>query len=132
MAGDRPPPLVSASEPEPTSVNHRSGWTLPGLRWWTIVLLMLGSILGYLARNTLSVAQVRLQDTLHITERQYSWITGGFQGAIMLQPICGYVLDVIGLRIGVAIFVVAWSVINMAHGMAGSWRGIAFLRGLMG
>ena len=93
---------------------------------------MLGSILNYLTRNTLSVAQVRLQDTLHITERQYSWITSAFQGTIMLQPICGYVLDVIGLRIGVAIFVVAWSVINMAHGLAGSWRGLAFLRGLMG
>ena len=50
----------------------------------------------------------------------------------MLQPICGYVLDVVGLRIGFAIFAVAWSVINMAHGLAGSWKGLAFLRGLMG
>ena len=97
-----------------------------------IALIMLGSILNYLTRNTLSVAQVRLADTLHITERQYSWITGAFQGAIMLQPIVGYVLDLVGLRIGVAIFGVAWSVINMAHGLAGSWRGLAFLRGLMG
>jgi len=31
-----------------------------------------------------------------------------------------------------AIFVVAWSAINMAHGLAGSWRSLAFLRGLMG
>ena len=105
---------------------------LPGLRWWMIALIMLGSMLNYLTRNTLSVAQVRLQDTLHITERQYSWITGAFQGTIMLQPICGYVLDVVGLRIGVAIFVVAWSLINMAHALAGSWRGLAVLRGLMG
>ena len=50
----------------------------------------------------------------------------------MLQPICGYVLDVVGLKIGLAIFVAAWSVINMAHGLAGSWKGLAFLRGLMG
>jgi len=85
---------------------------LPGLRWWMIALIMFGGVLNYLTRNTLSVAQVRLQDTLHITEQQYSWITAAFQGAIMLQPICGYVLDVVGLRIGVAIFVVAWSVIN--------------------
>src|SRR5690349_10808582 len=105
---------------------------LRGLRWWMISLIMLGSILNYLTRNTLSVAQVKLQDTLHISERQYSWITASFQGSIMLQPICGYVLDVVGLKIGVAIFVVAWSVINMAHGLAGSWRGLAFLRGLMG
>jgi ACS family hexuronate transporter-like MFS transporter len=31
-----------------------------------------------------------------------------------------------------AVFVVAWSVINMAHALAGSWKGLAFLRGLMG
>jgi ACS family hexuronate transporter-like MFS transporter len=110
----------------------KARFKLRGLRWWMISLIMLGSILNYLSRNTLSVAQVRLQDTLHITERQYSWITGAFQGAIMLQPIAGYVLDVLGLRIGVAIFAVAWSVINMMHGLAGSWRGLTFLRGLMG
>src|SRR6478672_1543075 len=87
---------------------HRKASTfkLPGLRWWMITLIMLGSILNYLTRNTLSVAQVRLQDTLHISERQYSWITATFQGTIMLQPICGYVLDVAGLKIGVAIFVI--------------------------
>jgi ACS family hexuronate transporter-like MFS transporter len=128
--------MNNVSDPEAAQVAppgpKTSSFKLPGLRWWMITLIMLGSILNYLTRNTLSVAQVRLQDTLHITERQYSWITAGFQGAIMLQPICGYVLDVVGLRIGVAIFAVAWSVINMAHGLAGSWRGLAFLRTLMG
>src|SRR4051794_7839902 len=129
--------MSNVSEQPAAALDYRRGggapgFKLTGLRWWMISLIMLGSILNYLTRNTLSVAQVRLKKTLHITERQYSWITGAFQGSIMLQPICGYVLDVIGLRIGVAIFVVAWSVINMAHGLAGSWRGIAFLRGLMG
>jgi len=127
---------MNVSDPEATEREPRVGVTpsfkVPGLRWWMIGLIMLGSILNYLTRNTLSVAQVRLQDTLHITERQYSWITGAFQGTIMLQPICGYVLDVVGLRIGVAIFAVAWSVINMAHGLAGSWKALAFLRGLLG
>lgn len=108
------------------------GFKLPGLRWWMISLIMLGGVLNYLTRNTLSVAQVSLQDTLHITEQQYSWITAAFQGAIMLQPIVGYVLDVVGLRVGLAIFVTAWAVINMLHGLAGSWRGLAVMRGLMG
>src|SRR3954452_5273554 len=109
-----------------------SAFKLPGLRWWMIALVMLGGVLNYLTRNTLSVAQVRLQDTLHITEQQYSWITATFQFAIMLQPIVGYVLDVVGLRIGLAICVTAWAVINMMHGLAGSWRGLAVMRGLMG
>jgi ACS family hexuronate transporter-like MFS transporter len=126
---NHPAPDVAEQPPQAPSP---FGLKLPGLRWFMIALIMLGSILNYLTRNTLSVAQVELQDKLHITERQYSWITGAFQGAIMLQPIVGYILDVVGLRIGVAIFAVAWSVINMAHGLAGSWSGLAFLRGLMG
>ena len=50
----------------------------------------------------------------------------------MAQPICGYVLDVLGLKIGFAIFAIAWSLINMAHGLADSWQAFAWLRGLLG
>ena len=42
----------------------------------------------------------------------------------MLQPICGYMLDVIGLRLGFAMFAVAWSFISMAHGLATSWQAL--------
>ena len=113
-------------------VETASAFHVLGLRWWIITLIMLGSVLNYLTRNTLSVAQVELKDSLQISEAQYSWITGAFQATIMLQPICGYVLDVIGLRYGFAIFAIAWSLINMAHGLAHSWKGLACLRGLLG
>src|SRR5215471_19051923 len=103
-----------------------------GLRWWLIGLLMLGSIVNYLTRSSLATAAPTLKAELGITERQYSWIVGAFQGAIMLQPICGYVLDVIGLKIGFAIFAIVWSLISMAHGLARNWRIFAGLRGLLG
>jgi ACS family hexuronate transporter-like MFS transporter len=50
----------------------------------------------------------------------------------MIQPVCGYVLDVLGLKIGLAIFVAGWSLVNMAHGLAYSWQALAGLRGLLG
>ena len=103
-----------------------------GLRWWMIGLIMLGSIINYLTRSTLGVAAPTLMHDLHITTQQYSWIVGTFQGAIMFQPICGYVLDVLGLKIGFAIFAVAWSLISMAHGLAHNWQAFAGLRGLLG
>jgi len=103
-----------------------------GLRWWMISLIMLGSIMNYLTRSTLSVAAPTLLEQLHISAREYSWIVGAFQGAIMTQPICGYVLDVLGLKIGLAIFAVAWSLINMSHSLANSWQAFAWLRGLLG
>jgi len=103
-----------------------------GLRWWMIGLVMLGSIINYLTRSTLSVAAPTLLQDLQIGAEQYSWIVGIFQGAIMLQPLCGYVLDVIGLKRGYAFFAIAWSLISMAHGWAHNWQMLAGLRGLLG
>jgi ACS family hexuronate transporter-like MFS transporter len=105
---------------------------IKGLRWWIIGLIMLGSSINYLTRSTLAVAAPTILQDLHISARQYSWIVGAFQGAIMLQPICGYILDVIGLRLGFAIFAVAWSLVSMAHGLAHSWQALAWLRGILG
>jgi len=97
-----------------------------------IALLMLGAIINYLTRSTLGVAAQTLMTDLHITTVQYSYIVATFQVAIMLQPFAGYVLDVLGLRVGFAIFAVAWSIISMAHGLAHSWLAFAGLRGLLG
>ena len=95
-------------------------------------LLMLGSIVNYLTRSTLSVASATILADLDIGEQQYSWILSAFQLAIMLQPICGYVMDIIGLKLGFAIFAIAWSFISMAHGLAGSWQALFGLRALLG
>ena len=103
-----------------------------GLRWWIIGLIMLGSCINYLTRSTLSVAAPTILQDLNIGEREYSWIVGAFQGAIMLQPICGYIMDVIGLRLGFALFAIAWSIVSMAHSLAHSWQAFAVLRGLLG
>jgi len=103
-----------------------------GLRWWMISLIMLGSVINYLTRSSLAVAAPTLLKELHIAEKEYSWIVGTFQGAIMAQPICGYVLDTLGLKLGFAIFAIAWSLTNMAHALGNSWQAFAGLRGLLG
>ncbi len=105
---------------------------MKGLRWWIIGLLMVGSIINYLTRSTLGVAAPTLMSALDIDARHYSWIVGTFQGAIMFQPIAGYVLDMAGLRVGFALFAIAWSLISMAHGLATGWRSLAALRGMLG
>jgi MFS transporter, ACS family, aldohexuronate transporter len=105
---------------------------LRGLRWWMMGLLMVGSIINYLTRSTLAVAAPNVLKDLSITTQQYSWILSGFQIAIMLQPICGYVMDTIGLKLGFAIFATAWSFVCMAHGLAGNWQMLFGLRALLG
>lgn len=105
---------------------------LHGLRWWIIGLVMLGGILNYLTRSTLAVAAPTILAQLHIDAQHYSYILNAFQGAILLQPLAGYALDVIGLKYGAALFCFAWSVICMAHGLAHSWQAFAWLRGALG
>jgi ACS family hexuronate transporter-like MFS transporter len=104
-----------------------------GLRWWIIGVVMLGTILNYLTRSSLSAAAPTLKQELSITVEQYSYVVAAFQACYtVMQPIAGYILDSIGVKIGLAIFCIAWSVTNMLHGFAGSWQSLAFFRGLMG
>jgi MFS transporter, ACS family, hexuronate transporter len=103
-----------------------------GLRWWMIGLLMVGSIINYLTRSTLAVAAPTVLTDLNISTQQYSWILSAFQFAIMLQPLCGYVMDTVGLKLGFAIFAIVWSFVSMAHGLAASWQTLFGLRALLG
>jgi ACS family hexuronate transporter-like MFS transporter len=75
-----------------------------GLRWWMIPPVMLGAMVNYLTSSTLSVAAPMLLKDLHIGPQEYFWINATFQDAIMLQPFCGYVLDVVGLKNGLCDF----------------------------
>jgi ACS family hexuronate transporter-like MFS transporter len=100
---------------------------------WTIIGLFVGAtVLNYLSRGILAVAAPTIMAEQHISTAQYSWITGAFQVGIMLQPVCGYVLDVTGLKVGLALFVSAWSVLTMAHGLATGWLSFAGMRGALG
>ena len=89
-------------------------------------------ILNYLSRSILGVAAPEIMSEQGMTTEEYSWVTGAFQLGIMLQPVAGYILDVIGLKIGLALFVGAWSLLTMAHGLATGWLGFAGLRGALG
>lgn len=101
-------------------------------RWGIICLVMLGTIINYLTRSALSVAAPTMMTSLHMTEKNYGVITSIFQFGIMLQPIAGYILDLVKLKLGLALFAVAWGLITMAHALAGNWQSLAFLRGLQG
>src|SRR4051812_7359210 len=103
-----------------------------GVRWLTIGLIMLGAMVNFLSRQTLSIAAPTVIENLHITTQQYGWITSAFQGGIMLQPVVGYIIDILGVKTGFAVFALAWSVICMAHGLATSWQMLAAFRGLLG
>ena len=103
------------------------------LRWWIISLVTLGTVLNYLARSTLSVAAPTLKDELGMSTQAYSYVVLAFQLAYtVMQTVAGTVLDLLGTRLGFFLFAIGWALSNMAHGLASTWQGLAFFRGLLG
>jgi ACS family hexuronate transporter-like MFS transporter len=98
-----------------------------------VLLVGLGTVLNYLSRSTLSVAAPALMGSLRMTTREYSYVVAAFQAAYAVaQPFAGYVLDLIGLRLGFAVFAAAWSAANLSAVFAGQWTGLAVARGFLG
>ncbi|WHS99265.1 MAG: Hexuronate transporter [Pantoea stewartii] len=106
---------------------------IKGLRWYMIGLVTLGTVLGYLTRNTIAVAAPTLQTELHITTQQYSYIVAAYSACYtVMQPVAGYVLDLLGTKVGYAVFAVLWATFCAATALAGSWGGLALARGAVG
>jgi MFS transporter, ACS family, hexuronate transporter len=98
------------------------------IRWTIVALFVIAMILNYLARSVLGVAAPVILTEQSISSEQYSWITSAFQIGVMLQPLVGYFLDGVGLRVGFTVCVVIWSLITMAHVLAQGWWAFAGLR----
>lgn len=103
------------------------------LRWWMLVLFLLGVTVNYITRNSLGILAPELKTSLGITTEQYSWIVGAFQIAYTLfQPLCGWLIDVIGLKLGFMICASLWALACLLHAGAGNWIHLALLRFFMG
>lgn len=106
---------------------------IKGMRWWMIALVTLGLTLNYLARSSLATAAPTFEHELLISDKQYAYIVAAFQAAYMvMQPVAGYLLDVLGTKIGFAIFFLFWSIMCMGHALARGWVSLAIFRGLTG
>lgn len=102
-------------------------------KWGVIALISLGTILNYLSRNALGVLAPVLEAQFHFSTAQYSYVVGAFQLAYtLMQPVCGLVIDLLGLRLGYALFAALWSAASMMHGTAGGWLSLAGWRAALG
>ena len=107
--------------------------SIHGLRWWIVALICAGTIINYLSRNALGVLAPRLKTEMGISTAQYSYIVGAFQlGYTIMQPVCGMIVDRIGLRAGFALFATLWSIAGCLHGLVTGWVSLAGARALMG
>ncbi|MEI7228580.1 MFS transporter [Pectobacterium carotovorum] len=115
------------------SIATKGKRTFRNLRWWVLSLFLLGVTVNYITRNSLGILAPELKTSMGITTEQYSWIVGAFQLAYTIfQPICGWLIDVIGLKMGFMICAVIWALMCIFHAGAGSWLHLAILRFFMG
>lgn len=107
--------------------------TIKHYRWHMILLVCLITIINYLDRTALGVAAPTIMNDLGVTKEQYSWVVSAFQLAYTIgQPVMGFFIDTIGLKLGFFICAIIWGLATMAHALTGSWQGLAFMRGVMG
>ncbi|OCG24440.1 hexuronate transporter [Gilliamella sp. App2-1] len=107
--------------------------TIKHFRWYMILLVCVITIVNYLDRTALGIAAPTILDATGISKEQYSWVVSTFQLAYTIgQPIIGFFIDTIGLRLGFAICAIIWGLATMGHALTGTWQGLAFMRGIMG
>jgi ACS family hexuronate transporter-like MFS transporter len=114
-------------------VASKSRRIVKNLRWWVLVLFLLGVTVNYITRNSLGILAPELKTSMGITTEQYSWIVGAFQLAYtVFQPLCGWLIDVIGLKVGFMVCAIIWALACIFHAGASSWLQLAILRFTMG
>lgn len=103
------------------------------LRWWIAALLFLATFFNYLDRQALSVAAPTICKALKLTETDYAHIVMAFLVAYMfMQPLTGWLIDRIGVRIGFAAAAALWSLSCMGHALAQGVRSFILFRFLLG
>jgi MFS transporter, ACS family, hexuronate transporter len=109
---------------------HRS----PGrMRWWIVWSLFFSTVINYISRQTFSVLAPLITAQYHLTHTELARIFGAFQLSYAVTWLLGgIVLDAVGTRIGLALAVVFWSVINIFTGFATTVLGFASFRFLLG
>ncbi|MDR0352554.1 MAG: MFS transporter [Opitutaceae bacterium] len=102
---------------------------IPNFRWFIIALVFLAAVLNYIDRQTLSILAKPIQDSLGLGERDYANIVNIFLVAYTISYlVSGRMIDKLGTRVGMAVFVAFWSVFNMCTAAAHGFRSLGFFR----
>jgi len=118
------------------STNLKSGVTVKRggrLRWKIAWTLFFSTVINYISRQSFSVLSPTISSQLHFTHADLAKIFGSFQLAYALTWLLGgFLLDRIGVRLGLSVSVILWSVVNALTGLVSSVTGFVVTRFLLG
>lgn len=102
-------------------------------RWVICALLLLGTTKNYMDRQVLGVLKDTLQHDFGWNEIQYGNLVSAFQAAYALgMLVMGWVVDVLGTRLGYALAMIFWSLASMGTALANSLGGFKMSRYALG
>jgi ACS family hexuronate transporter-like MFS transporter len=98
-----------------------------------VTLLFLTAVMNNLDRQTLSVLAPTLKERLGITSVQYSYVVSAFLAAYTIGYLfAGSIIDLVGVKVALAVALAFWSVVNGLHAMATGWLALVGMRFLLG
>ncbi len=104
-----------------------------GMRWWIVVLVFLAAVLNYVDRQTLSALAPTIQADLGLDDRDYANVLNIFLIAYTLAYlVSGKLVDRMGTRKSTLLFVLWWSMSNVATAWAQGMRSMSALRFSLG
>jgi ACS family hexuronate transporter-like MFS transporter len=117
---------VTTEAPEPGKLKH--------LRWYICGLLFLVTFINYIDRVSLGAMNEEvLRPAIGWNDAEFGWVNFSFTFAYALMfAAAGRFLDKVGVRTGLAIGVVVWSLSAMGHALASTAVGFAVARFLLG
>jgi len=101
----------------------------------TVIAALLFAIgwVNYIDRQILSVLAPILKEQIGVTSLQYAWAVNWFLLAYALMYTgSGLLLDRLGSRVGLAFFVVSWSIASALHATVAGFASLAVFRFLLG
>ncbi len=101
--------------------------------WVAPSTMMLCTLLGYIDRQVLAALSPTILAETGMTAADYGWAVSAFSVTYMIMnPVFGSFLDYIGLRRGMAIAVLIWTVASVSHAGLNGLIGFALARALLG
>jgi ACS family hexuronate transporter-like MFS transporter len=101
----------------------------PRLRWIAVSVFVFASLLNYLDRSLLAALAPTIEANFHLDDTQYGWLLSAFAVLYALMaPIAGIFIDIVGLNVGAAAAVGAWSCVGAMTGLATSFRSLLLCR----
>lgn len=104
-----------------------------GLRWWIIILVFVAAVINYVDRQTLSALAPSIQKDLAMDDHGYANVVNLFLIAYTISYlVSGRMVDRLGTRSSMTIFVLWWSLANTLTAFVQGPRSLGLCRFMLG